>query len=50
MSSSATSVAAGKIVELQKGIVAAYAFVIELAFLDGRSKLGDYDVISLITY
>jgi adenine phosphoribosyltransferase len=45
-----TAAAAGKIVELQKGTVAAYAFVIELEFLDGRSKLGDSDVISLITY
>jgi adenine phosphoribosyltransferase len=45
-----TAAAVAKLVELQKGVVAALAFVIELTFLDGRSKLGDYDVINLIAF
>lgn len=32
------------------GVVAGVAFLIELTYLDGRKKLHDYDVISLIKY
>ena len=32
------------------GIIAGYAFLIELAFLDGRNNLSGADIISLITY
>lgn len=32
------------------GVVAGVAFLIELTYLDGRKKLGGYDVISLIKY
>jgi adenine phosphoribosyltransferase len=38
------------LVEKLGGVVAGCAFVIELAFLDGRSRLADYDVRSLIVY
>ena len=38
------------LVEQLGGIVVGLAFVIELEFLGGREKLGDYDVYSLVTY
>lgn len=45
-----TASAAGKLVEDLGGVVAGYAFVIELAELQGRSVIGDYDIQSLVTY
>jgi adenine phosphoribosyltransferase len=38
------------LVEGAGGVVAGCAFVIELAFLQGRERLADYDVHSLLTY
>jgi adenine phosphoribosyltransferase len=38
------------LVEQAGGVVAGCAFVIELAFLRGRERLGGYDVHSLIVY
>ena len=38
------------LVEQAGGVVAGCAFVIELAFLNGRERLGDYDVHSLVSY
>jgi adenine phosphoribosyltransferase len=38
------------LVEQAGGVVAGCAFVIELAFLDGRERLGGYDVRSLVAY
>jgi adenine phosphoribosyltransferase len=38
------------LVEQAGGVVAGCAFVIELAFLDGRARLAGYDVKSLIVY
>lgn len=38
------------LVEKLGGKVVGIAFLIELAFLDGRSKLGDYNIFSLVTY
>src|SRR3989440_5613231 len=38
------------LVEHAGGLVAGCAFVIELAFLNGRGRLGDYDVHSLVVY
>ena len=32
------------------GVVAGFSFLIELAFLEGRSRLDGYDVTSLIRY
>jgi adenine phosphoribosyltransferase len=45
-----TAAAVAKLVAEQGAEVAACAFVIELTFLNGRSKLGEHAVISLITY
>jgi len=39
-----------KLVEELGGIVAGIAFLIELSYLDGRSKLDGYDVLSLMEY
>jgi adenine phosphoribosyltransferase len=44
-----TAHAAGELVGKLGGIVAAYAFLVELSFLDGRSRL-EGDVLSLIRY
>ncbi len=45
-----TMAAAVNLVEKVGGEVAAIAFVVELAFLDGRKKLGDHEFVSLVTY
>jgi adenine phosphoribosyltransferase len=45
-----TANAAAKLVELLGAKVHAIAFVIELAFLKGRERLRDYEVLSLVTY
>ena len=37
-----------RLVEQAGGVVAGCAFVIELAFLNGREQLKDYDVRSLV--
>ncbi|MGJ9382909.1 adenine phosphoribosyltransferase [Salipaludibacillus neizhouensis] len=39
-----------KIVEELGGIVVGIAFMIELTYLDGRNKLGKYDVFTLMSY
>ena len=39
-----------KLVEKLGGIVAGCAFLIELSYLDGREKLKDYKIQSLMTY
>jgi adenine phosphoribosyltransferase len=44
-----TARAAGELVGKLGGIVAGYAFLVELSFLNGRSRL-DGDVLSLIRY
>ena len=44
-----TACAAGELVRKLGGVVAAYAFLVELSFLDGRSRL-EGDVLSLIHY
>jgi adenine phosphoribosyltransferase len=45
-----TAAAATRLVESLGGRVAALAFVVELSFLGGRSKLDGYEVFSLIDY
>ncbi|HJN73374.1 MAG TPA: adenine phosphoribosyltransferase [Myxococcota bacterium] len=45
-----TANATGKLVEQLGGVVAGYAFVIELGFLDGRKALGDTPVESILIY
>jgi adenine phosphoribosyltransferase len=39
-----------QLVEELGGIVAGIAFLIELSYLDGRSKLGNYDILTLMKY
>jgi adenine phosphoribosyltransferase len=45
-----TIAAAARLVEQLGGIVAGFAFAIELGFLNGRSVLGEYRVSVLVTY
>ena len=45
-----TARATGELVERLGGTVVAYAFLVELGFLNGRSKLEGYDVLSLIRF
>lgn len=44
-----TAAATCRLVERLGGRVTGTGFVVELGFLDGRAKLPDYDVVSLIT-
>jgi adenine phosphoribosyltransferase len=39
-----------KLVEQLGGVVAGIAFLIELTYLDGRSKLDGYDILTLMEY
>jgi adenine phosphoribosyltransferase len=45
-----TAAATARLVESLGGVVAGFGFIIELTFLDGRKKLGGYEVASLIQY
>jgi adenine phosphoribosyltransferase len=45
-----TAAAAAKLVELIGGQVFALQFLIELSFLDGRARLADYRIETLLTY
>jgi adenine phosphoribosyltransferase len=45
-----TAAALCDLVEGTGGVVAGCAFVIELAFLQGRERLRDHDVLSLVVY
>lgn len=45
-----TAAATAKLVETLGGVVAGLAFVIELADLDGRSRLGERPIASLLSY
>ncbi len=45
-----TARAMADLVEQLGGTVVGLAFLIELAFLNGRERLADYDVLSLIQY
>ncbi len=45
-----TMAAACQLVESLGGHIEGVAFVIELSFLNGREKLGDYEVLSLVDY
>ena len=38
------------LVEQMGGTVVGVNFVIELSFLEGRKRLGNYDMVALITY
>ena len=45
-----TMAAACQLVQSLGGEIVAVAFLIELAFLNGRAKLADHEILSLITY
>ena len=45
-----TVAATARLIEKAGGKVGGAAFVVELSFLNGREKLKDYDVLSLVTY
>jgi len=45
-----TAMAAAKLVELLGARVHSFAFLVELAFLNGRKRLRDYNLLSLVTY
>ena len=45
-----TAAATVRLVEKLGGVVAGLAFVIDLAFLNGREKLAGYDLFSLLQY
>jgi adenine phosphoribosyltransferase len=45
-----TAAAAGRLVERIGGVVAGYAFMVELEFLEGRCVLGDREILALISY
>jgi adenine phosphoribosyltransferase len=45
-----TMAAGAKLIEQAGGTIAGCAFLVELAFLNGREKLAGYDVFSLLTY
>ncbi len=45
-----TILAACKLVERLGGVIVGLAFLVELSFLNGRKRLGKYDVFSLIEY
>ena len=45
-----TAGAAAELIELHKGKVACCAFVVELGFLEGRKRLGDRPIETLVTY
>jgi adenine phosphoribosyltransferase len=50
MATGGTAAATIRLVEKLGGEVVGLGFVIELAFLNGRGKLGGYDAVSLLTY
>lgn len=45
-----TALAAAKLVEVLRGTVVGFAFVVELSFLKGREALEGYDVFSIVKY
>ncbi len=45
-----TAAATGRLVEKLGGRIAGFGFVIELDFLEGRKKIKNYDVASLVHY
>ena len=45
-----TAAATARLVERLGGVVAGFAFVLELGFLHGREQLAGYDIHTLVTY
>jgi adenine phosphoribosyltransferase len=42
--------AATNLVEMLQGDIVGLCFLVELTFLDGRQRIGDYDIFSLIQF
>jgi adenine phosphoribosyltransferase len=45
-----TALATARLVESLGGTIVGIAFVIELGFLEGRKRVADYEVLSLVRY
>jgi adenine phosphoribosyltransferase len=45
-----TAAAAARLIARQGGALCGFAFVIELGFLDGRARLGEREVVTLLKY
>ena len=45
-----TMLAAAGLIEKGGGVVAGYAFLVELAFLEGRKKLAPHDIYRILSY
>jgi len=45
-----TMLAAAGLIEKGGGVVAGYAFLVELAFLEGRKKLAPHNIYSILSY
>lgn len=47
-----TAAAAAELVKMQNGVIAGFAFVVELSFLSGSKKLESYseNIVNLVTY
>jgi adenine phosphoribosyltransferase len=45
-----TAAATARLVERLGGVVIGFAFVLELAFLNGRAQLGEYPIHTLVSY
>lgn len=50
IASGGTAAATARLVEGLGAVVVGFAFVIDLVFLGGRDRLGDYEVFSLVKY
>jgi adenine phosphoribosyltransferase len=45
-----TMAAAADLVKQLQGEIAGFAFAVELTYLNGRDKLGDEEILSLVCY
>ncbi len=45
-----TAAASAELIESLGGVIAGFAFIIELSQLNGRSRLGGYDITALVKY
>ncbi len=50
MATGGTAAATARLVEKLGGEIAGFGFIIELAFLGGRERLGDHEIVSLLTF
>ena len=50
MATGGTAAATARLVEKLGGEIAGFGFIIELAFLGGRSRIAGHEIVSLLTY